>query len=195
MGGVYIGAGRGSFMDLRGVSLNWFEGVISRARAEASRDPRWPWFLVLTLGVTGARIGEVIGNASAGVEGLRVHDFEYQGPTMLVRIITEKVRTRTPRYVPLPSWYPPILDRYVIYNGIGDKLFNVSRNHAERVINKLIGTNPHKLRHGFALYSLYRGVTPEEVRRLMGHSSIKMQFEYMKVVGLGPGQLRSPFQD
>ena len=149
--------------------------------------------LVLTLGVTGARLGEVIGSPTS--PGLRVMDFELNGNPPLVTIITEKVRGHPPRVVPLPEWFPPILNNYIVWNGVYDKLFNISPTHAWRLVKREANVHPHELRHGFALYSLWRGMNPEVLRRIMGHSSLKMTFTYMNAVGLDPRQLRSPFAD
>ncbi len=177
------------------VSLKWFEGVVKRAREAVGKQPTWQWFLILTLAVTGARVGEVVGNAEAGVEGLRLQDFEVDRDPAVVKVVTEKVRGRPVRYVPLPPWYVPLLDRYVLWNGVGDKLFNISYQYAWREVKRLTGRNPHALRHGFALYALWNGMNPEVLRRVMGHTTTRMTFQYMNAVGLDPTQLRSPFNE
>ncbi|MGC8597079.1 MAG: tyrosine-type recombinase/integrase [Thermocladium sp.] len=174
------------------ITLDSFINIIAGSRRRCSSQPRVPCFLTLTLGVTGARLGEVVGSA---VDGVRVRDFDLEHYPPSVMIATEKVRGHPVRIIPLPEWFVPILRNFIIWHGVTDKLFNISPVQAWRLVRREAGVTPRDLRHGFAMYALKRGINPEEVRRMMGHRGMKMTFYYMEAVGLSPQDLRSPFTE
>jgi integrase len=82
------------------------------------------------------------------------------------------------------------LRRYIVLNGVADKLFPVSRRQAEydvkRALNEvgLYGWRPHDLRHAFILEALLNTRSIELVRRWTQHSSYKLLLEYARVVGM-----------
>lgn len=132
------------------------------------------------LGATGRRISEVLLLTTRDI------DFERRQITWYI------LKKRRPYYVTLPmsSRLEDILRRYIVFNGISDRLFPISRQQAWLDVKKafkelgLHGWKPHYLRHAFILLALVEKNTIEQVRRWTQHSSYRELLEYAKIVGM-----------
>jgi integrase len=133
------------------------------------------------LGATGRRIGEVW--------LLTTRDIDFERGTITWRILKKR---RLDYYVTLPMSprARDVLMRYITFNGIGDKLFPVSKRQLELDVKKafnevgLRGWRPHDLRHAFILEALLQTRSVELVRRWTQHSKYNELLEYARVVGL-----------
>jgi integrase len=143
--------------------------------------PKRRWVLTYVLGATGRRLGEVL--------PLATRDIDFQNRTITWHILKKR---RADYYVTLPmsQRLEEVLRRYIVLNGVGDKLFPVSRRQAGYDIKKaleevgLYGWRPHDLRHAFILEALLNTRSIELVRRWTQHSSYKLLLEYAKIVGM-----------
>ena len=143
--------------------------------------PKRRWVLTYTLGATGRRLGEVLLLTTRDV------DFER-------RVITWRIlKKRRPDYyvtLPMSQRLEEVLRRYIVFNGISDALFPISKRQAQYDVRKtfkevgLHGWRPHDLRHAFILEALLQTRSIELVRRWTQHSSYKELLEYARVVGL-----------
>lgn len=165
-------------------TIREYEDMVRRFRYEATRKPSIEKVLPLTLMVTGARVSEVLALTTLDVDEDR----------SVLYITTLKVKGKPKRVVPVPSWYIPILHTYIIRNGIGYRLFPVSRIHAWRIVKSETGYHPHAFRHVYGMYLLYRGLDPETVRRILGHSSWEMIEYYVSSVKIDT-RTKSPLED
>jgi len=110
------------------------------------------------------------------------------------RVITWRIlKKRQPDYyvtLPMSQRLEEVLRRYIVFNGISDALFPISKRQAQydvkRALNEvgLHGWRPHDLRHAFILEALLQTRSIELVRRWTQHSSYKELLEYARVVGL-----------
>jgi len=153
-------------------SIRQYEDLIKRLYYQAKKRPTIENVLPLVVAVTGCRISECLNLTTIDID--EEHGYIY--------LKTAKGGEGAKRAIPVPRWLFDIVDRYIRYNGIGYKLFNISRVQAWRIIKKQCGVRPHALRHAFAMYMLFHGKDPELVRRLMGHSDWKMVAEYVEKV-------------
>lgn len=159
---------------VRAPSLREYERIVKYLKNKASRRPLIDYVLPLFLAVTGARVSEA----------LEVNTYDIDFDNGYVAVPTKKSGRGRKRIIPLPSWFLLILQRYIIWNGIGDRLFPISRIQAWRITKKETGWNPHALRHSFGMYLLYNGWDVEQVRRVLGHSSWDMVKYYVESVGI-----------
>ncbi len=159
---------------IRAPSLKEYERIVRYLKDKATRKPIIDYVLPLFVAITGARISEAI--------EVNIYDVDFDN--RYVAIPTLKSGRGRKRLVPLPTWFLLILQRYAVWNAIGDKLFPVSRVHAWRIVKKETGWNPHALRHAYAMYLLYHDYDVEHVRRILGHSSWDMVRYYVEMVGI-----------
>jgi integrase len=143
--------------------------------------PKRRWVLAYTLGATGRRLSEVL--------LLTTKDIDFERHVITWRILKKR---RADYYVTLPASQrlEEVLRRYIVFNGITDALFSISRRQAEYDVKKafnevgLHGWRPHDLRHAFILEALLQNKSIELVRRWTQHSSYKMLLEYARIVGM-----------
>ena len=143
--------------------------------------PKRHWVLTYVLGATGRRLSEVL--------LLTTRDVDFQNRTITWRVLKKR---RADYYVTLPisQRLEEVLRRYIVLNGVADKLFPVSRRQAHYDVKKalnevgLYSWRPHDLRHAFILEALLNTRSIELVRRWTQHSSYKLLLEYARVVGM-----------
>lgn len=165
-------------------TIREYEDMVRRMRYEATRLPNIEKVLPLTVLVTGARIGEIL--------MLTVPDVDEADSVLYVP--TEKVRGKPKRVVPVPTWYIPIIESYIVRHTIGYKLFPISRTQAWRIVKRELGYHPHAFRHVYGMYLLYKGLDPETVRRILGHSSWDMIEYYVRTVKIDTRK-RTPLEE
>ena len=161
--------------------LDAYRNAMERLYRLAYQRPERRHVLTYTLGATGRRISEVL--------ELTTRDVDFENRQITWRILKKR---RSDYYVTLPmsTKLEDILRRYIILNGVADKLFSVTRQQAWIDVKKtfkelgLHGWKPHHLRHAFILLALLEKNTIEQVRRWTQHSSYKELLEYARVVGL-----------
>jgi integrase len=143
--------------------------------------PQRRWVLTYVLGATGRRISEVL--------LLTTRDIDFERRVITWRILKKR---RADYYVTLPisQRLEDVLRRYIVLNGVSDRLFDISRRQAHYDVKKalqeagLYGWRPHDLRHAFILEALLNTRSIELVRRWTQHSSYKMLLEYARIVGM-----------
>jgi integrase len=170
-------------MQIRDVYINLesYRQAMERLYRLIWRTPFRRYVLTYILGATGRRISEVL--------LLTTKDIDFERHVITWRILKKR---RPDYYVTLPMSprLEETLRRYIVFNGVSDRLFPISRRQAEYDVKKtfkelgLHGWRPHDLRHAFILEALLNSNTIEQVRRWTQHSSYKMLLEYAKVVGL-----------
>ena len=165
-------------------TISEYENMVRRFRYEATRKPTIEKVLPLTVMITGARISEIL--------ELTTTDIDFDNNVLY--IITLKHRDRAKRTVPIPLWYIPIIQTYIIRNGIGYKLFPISRQMAWIIVKRETGYHPHAFRHAYGMYLLFKGYDPETVRRILGHSSWRMIEYYIRHVKIDKRQ-KTPFDN
>ena len=162
------------------LSLDAYKSAMERLYRLAYQRPERYLVITYTLGATGRRISEVLLLTTRDI------DFERRQITWYI------LKKRRPYYVTLPmsSRLEDILRRYIVFNGISDRLFPISRQQAWLDVKKafkelgLHGWKPHYLRHAFILLALVEKNTIEQVRRWTQHSSYRELLEYAKIVGM-----------
>jgi integrase len=143
--------------------------------------PRRRWVLTYVLGATGRRLSEML--------QLTTRDINFEERTITWRILKKR---RQDYYVTLPmsARLEEVLRRYIVFNAVSDRLFDISRRQAEYDVKKALeevglrGWRPHDLRHAFILEALLNARSIELVRRWTQHSSYKMLLEYARIVGM-----------
>lgn len=155
-------------------TLREYESIVRKLKSLCLRNPVPRHVFPLTVVVTGCRVSECL--------SLETTDIDDQN--LVLYIPTFKHRARQKRMVPIPAWYISIAHQYIILNGIGDKLFNISRTQAWRYIKEMTGYHPHSFRHAYGMYLLFKGYDPETVKRILGHSSWKLVAYYVNKVGI-----------
>ena len=169
-------------MNLRDVylNLNAYRVAMEKLNRLCWQAPIRRRVLTYTLGATGRRISEVL--------QLTTRDIDFERHVATWRIL----KKRDPDYfvtLPLSQRLEEILRRYIVFNGISDALFPISKRQAEYDVKKtfeevgLHGWRPHDLRHAFILEALLNSKSIEQVRRWTQHSSYKMLLEYARIVG------------
>jgi len=165
-------------------TIREYENLIKWLRREAMKKPTIDNVLPLVVALTGCRISECLELTTTDIDS----------DNGVLHIKTLKGGKGAKRVVPVPTWLFAILERYILYNGVGYKLFPISRTHAWRIIKQKTGKRPHALRHAYGMYMLFKGLDIETARRLMGHSSWDMVKHYVSTVGIDV-KLRNPFED
>jgi integrase/recombinase XerD len=170
-------------MQIRDVYLNIdaYRQAMERLYRHIWQIPRRHWTLTYVLGATGRRLGEVL--------LLTTRDIDFERRVITWRILKKR---RADYYVTLPmsQRLEEVLRRYIVFNGISDKLFDISRRQAHYDVKRALaevglhGWRPHDLRHAFILEALLNVRNIELVRRWTRHSSYRMLLEYAMVVGL-----------
>lgn len=169
-------------MQIRDVylSLDAYRVAMEKLYKLSWQTPRRKYVLTYVLGATGRRISEAL--------LLTTRDVDFERHVITWRILKKR---RRDYYVTLPmsQRLEEVLRRYIVFNGISDRLFDVSRRQAEYDVKKtfeevgLRGWRPHDLRHAFILEALINSKSIEQVRRWTQHGSYKMLLEYARVVG------------
>ncbi len=160
-----------------------YERIVRMLKYESMKNPDIKNVLPLTVAITGARIREVLMLTTIDI------DFD----TARLYVPTLKRKGRPKRVVPVPSWYLPIINSYIVRNAISHELFPISRSQAYRIVKKKTGYHPHAFRHAAIMYFLYKGLDPETVRRITGHKSWKMIEYYVRLVRIDV--LRTPLEE
>jgi integrase/recombinase XerC/integrase/recombinase XerD len=170
-------------MQIREVYLNLeaYRGAMERLYRLCWQTPIRRYVVAYVLGATGRRIGEVA--------LLTTRDIDFERGTITWRVLKKR---RGDYYVTLPmsQRVADVLRRYITLNGIGDRLFPVSKRQLQYDVKKVLqeiglyGWRVHDLRHAFILEALLRNNSIEQVRRWTQHSSYKELLEYARVVGL-----------
>ena len=163
------------------LNLDAYRAAMERLYKLIWQIPRRHWVLTYTLGATGRRLSEVL--------LLATRDISFEERVIMWRILKKR---RADYYVTLPMSprLEEVLRRYIVFNGVADSLFPISRRQAEYDVKKafkevgLHGWRPHDLRHAFILEALLNTKSIELVRRWTQHSSYKMLLEYARVVGM-----------
>ena len=163
------------------LSLDAYRSAMEKLYRLAYQKPERRYVLTYVLGATGRRISEVL--------ELTTRDIDFERRTIMWRILKKR---RPDYYVTLPmsSRLEDVLRRYIVLNGISDRLFPVTRQQAWLDVKRafkevgLYGWKPHHLRHAFILLALLEKNTIEQVRRWTQHSSYKELLEYAKIVGM-----------
>ncbi len=163
------------------LNLEHYRHAMERLYKMIMQSPRRRWVLTYVLGATGRRLGEVL--------LLTTRDIDFER-----RIITWRIlKKRRPDYyvtLPMSARLEEVLRRYIVFNGVADALFPISKRQAQYDVKKtfnevgLYGWRPHDLRHAFILEALLNTKSIELVRRWTQHSSYKELLEYARVVGL-----------
>jgi len=120
---------------------------------------------------------------------LTTRDVDFQNRVITWRILKKR---RADYYVTLPmsQRLEELLRRYIVFNGVSDSLFPISKRQAgydvEKAFNEvgIHGWRPHDLRHAFILEALLQTRSIELVRRWTQHSKYDELMEYARVVGL-----------
>ena len=170
-------------MKVRDVYLNLdaYRNAMGRLYKMIMQLPRRRWVLTYVLGATGRRLGEVL--------LLTTRDVDFQSRTITWCIL----KKRCPDYyitLPMSAKLEEVLRRYIVFNGITDVLFPISKRQAQYDVKKtfkevgLHGWRVHDLRHAFILEALLNTKNIELVRRWTQHSSYKELLEYARVVGI-----------
>jgi len=163
------------------LSLDAYRAAMERLYKMIWQVPKRRWVLTYVLGATGRRISEAL--------LLTTRDIDFERRATTWRILKKR---RADYYVTLPmsQRLEEVLRRYIVLNGVSDRLFPISRRQAEYDVKKALeevglrGWRPHDLRHAFILEALLQTKSIELVRRWTQHSSYKMLLEYARVVGL-----------
>lgn len=163
------------------LNLDAYRQAMERLYRLIWQVPRRRWVLAYTMGATGRRISEVL--------LLTTRDIDFERRTITWRILKKR---RADYYVTLPmsARLEEVLRRYIVFNGVTDALFPISRRQAEYDVKKALeevglrGWRPHDLRHAFILEALLNTKSIELVRRWTQHSSYKMLLEYARIVGM-----------
>jgi len=163
------------------LNLDAYRHAMERLYRMAIQMPRRRWVLTYVLGATGRRLGEVL--------LLTTRDVDFQNRVITWRILKKR---RADYYVTLPmsQRLEELLRRYIVFNGVSDSLFPISKRQAgydvEKAFNEvgIHGWRPHDLRHAFILEALLQTRSIELVRRWTQHSKYDELMEYARVVGL-----------
>jgi integrase len=163
------------------LNIDAYRAAMERLYRLIWQMPKRRWVLTYTLGATGRRISEVL--------LLTVRDIDFERRVITWRILKKR---RADYYVTLPvsQRLEEVLRRYIVFNGVADALFPISRRQAEYDVKKALeevglhGWRPHDLRHAFILEALLNTRSIELVRRWTQHSSYKLLLEYARIVGM-----------
>lgn len=155
-------------------TIKEYEGIVRRLKELSIRRPVIEHVFPLTVCITGCRISECLLLSTTDIDE----------NNLVVYMPTLKHRSIHKRTIPIPGWYIAILHQYIIMNGIGDKLFNISRTQGWRYVKRITGYNPHAFRHALGMYMLFKGYDPETVRRILGHGSWRLVSYYVSRVGI-----------
>jgi len=163
------------------LSLEAYRNAMEKLYNLIWKTPLRRYVLTYTLGATGRRLGEVI--------LLTTRDVDFERETATWRILKKR---RGDYYVTLPlsPRLKDVLMRYITFNGISDRLFDISKRQAQYDVKKalkevgLYGWRVHDLRHAFILEALLRTRSIELVRRWTQHGKYDELLEYARVVGL-----------
>jgi len=157
---------------------------------EACRDNR-NLYTFAALGLsTGMRIGEMLNLTWADVD-LRRRIVKVRPKAEAEGVTTWRVKTGDLRDIPVNDFLADVLNRhprhiaspYVLPNPKGGRYTRVNLQARLRKAGKDAGlslnVHPHLLRHTFGTALVAGGVDLDTVRRLMGHTDIKMTMRYL----------------
>ena len=128
--------------------------------------------LITFLWMTGVRVSEAL--------AVRVRDLDFANFTARIRWL--KSRRWNERVIPIHPDLAAVLRFYAAAMRADDLLFPISRVRAFQVCKRWLGVSPHKLRHSFAVHYLRSGGRIEDLRRLLGHSSLRVTMVYLRIV-------------
>ena len=170
-------------MQIREVYLNLdvYRAAMEKLHRLCWQTPMRRYAAAYLLGATGRRIGEAW--------LLTTRDIDFERGAIMWRILKKRDKSY---YVTLPMSprLKDVLLRYITFNGIGDRLFPVSKRQLQYDVKRALeevglhGWRVHDLRHAFILEALLQTKSIELVRRWTQHSSYKMLLEYARVVGM-----------
>jgi len=163
------------------LSLDAYRSAMERLYKLTHQAPLRRRALTYLLGATGRRISEAL--------GLTTRDVDFERRQITWRILKKK---RPDYFVTLPMSprVEDVLRRYIVFNGVSDRLFPVTLRQGQYDVKKtlaevgLYGWRVHDLRHAFILEALLQTKSIELVRRWTQHSSYKELLEYARVVGM-----------
>jgi len=180
--GIYAEERR-NHMQIREVylSLDAYRSAMDRLYKLIYQAPLRRRALTYLLGATGRRIGEAM--------SLTTRDIDFERRAITWRILKKR---RADYYVTLPmsSRLEDVLRRYIVLNGVSDRLFPVTLRQGQYDVKRtleevgLYGWRVHDLRHAFILEALLQTRSIELVRRWTQHSSYRELLEYARVVGM-----------
>lgn len=134
--------------------------------------------LVRFLWMTGTRITEAV--------SLRKKDIDFNQYLMTIRWL--KNRKYQTRVIPLHPTLRNILEVYTAKMKSEDLIFPFTRQRAWQVTERLLGGNPHRLRHSFAVNWLRSGGEITILRRMMGHARLESTLIYLQIVPVDQGK-------
>lgn len=134
--------------------------------------------LLMFLYMTGVRITECV--------NLTKKDIDFKNAVMTVKWL--KSRKYKQRIVPLHPQILSVLGMYVAPMNLDTKIFPITRQFAWKICKRWLNTNPHTLRHSFAVNFLRQGGDIIYLHRLLGHSQIQTTMEYLKIVPTDQGK-------
>jgi len=163
------------------LSLDAYRSAMDRLYKLIYQAPLRRRALTYLLGATGRRIGEAM--------SLTTRDIDFERRAITWRILKKR---RADYYVTLPmsSRLEDVLRRYIVLNGVSDRLFPVTLRQGQYDVKRtleevgLYGWRVHDLRHAFILEALLQTRSIELVRRWTQHSSYRELLEYARVVGM-----------
>jgi site-specific recombinase XerD len=140
---------------------------------------------MLLLFSTGMRASELL--------SLQVSDLDWEKGLITIR----RAKGGKTRMVPLAGKAEKALDRYlthrkrphgeyVFLTQLGEPMTYDALHQVFRYLTTKTGIkcNPHKWRHSAAIQYLRSGGRVEELRTLLGHSSVEMSFHYARIAGV-----------
>jgi integrase len=163
------------------LSLDAYRSAMERLYRLAYQRPERRYVLAYLLGATGRRIGEAM--------LLTTRDIDFERRAITWRIL-KKRRADYYATLPMSPRVEDVLRRYIVLNGVSDRLFPVTLRQGQYDVKRalgeagLYGWRVHDLRHAFILEALLNTRSIEAVRRWTQHSSYKELLEYARVVGM-----------
>jgi len=163
------------------LSLDAYRSAMEKLYRLALQAPLRRRALTYLLGATGRRISEAL--------ALTTRDLNFEKRQITWRIL----KKRRPDYfitLPMSPRVEDVLRRYIVLNGVSDRLFPVTLRQGQYDVKKtldeigLYGWRVHDLRHAFILEALLQTRSIELVRRWTQHSGYKELLEYARVVGM-----------
>lgn len=126
------------------------------------------------LWMTGIRVTELI--------NIKKKDFDSLNKTL--RITWLKSRKWNERIIPVHPTLSGMLEHFVVGFKADQLLFPVSRQRVYQITKKLLGVNPHCLRHSFAVNFLRQSKNPRAIvvlKDLLGHKRIDTTMTYLQI--------------
>lgn len=122
--------------------------------------------------MTGVRISEAV--------SVKKQDIYFEDDIIKIKWLKNK-RKKEERTIPLHKDLREILLIYTSPMNKQDKLFDFSDTRGYQITQKYLGTNPHTLRHSFAVHFLKNGGRITDLKELLGHSNLNTTMEYASI--------------